>query len=946
MRNRLNNRVWIAVTLILVLCLTYIGMRGIILPSFALLEEQEMSENVERCRNMITSELKQLTVTAGDYAGWDEAYAFVQTGSPEFIKVNANPAIFYKLRLNLLVYTNSSGDIIYGKLVDWRSGIVRPLSPSLLKHFSQGSKLLSQSLGQQSIVSGLLQLPEGIMLVSSHAVLTSDYKGPSKGAMVVGRYLDAAEVAGLSELVKLPIVILPGSATSVAAALETKPDGSDVKIMLTDAATISGVLSLTDIYKAPVGELQVSVPRLIYRQGVAAVNTYFLLAALITTIIAALIAVFTGKLLKAELLLCESEEKYRAMIEAFDVYVYICSKDFLIEYMNEKLIQRTGRNATGEYCYKVLHNRDSVCDWCVNEQVFSGKSVCWEIKSPLDDRWYEVNNSPIYNTDGTISKQAMVMDITGRKQSEDALKKSEELYHSLVESSQDLIWKCDADGSLTYLNLAFEQVFGYEQNEMLGKRFSDFQTPETAANDFIEFKHLMEGHSIDAYETMLIGKSGNEIHLVLNALFTCDENGEIVGASGTAYDITGRKRAEKELQQAKIAAETANIAKSRFLSTMSHEIRTPMNGVIGMIELLQHTELTPEQNEFAESAKKASFELVHLLNDILDLSKIEAEKIELETSGFDLLLVISDSINLLTLQFLGKEVELTSSISSEVPTSLKGDAGRLRQIINNLVSNAIKFTPKGNVTLYVLKEAEDEQHTTLRFQVSDSGIGIAPEKLEHIFEPFTQADCSTTRNYGGTGLGLAICRRLAELMGGTIGVESVEGEGSTFWFTVVMEKQKIIPPPASPPGLEELETPSPGGGGLSTGNTVTPIRILLTEDDPRAQKIVPRLLKSYGYQVDVAGDGKAALQALASHNYALVLMDCMMPDMSGYQVTVVIRDPASAVLQHDIPIIALTGNAMKQDREECIAAGMNDHLAKPLILDDMLAKLDKWLDGR
>jgi len=547
--------------------------------------------------------------------------------------------------------------------------------------------------------------------------------------------------------------------------------------------------------------------------------------------------------------------------------------------------------------------------------------------------WTEIISTSERDALGAISGyHGIGRDITERKRAEEALRKSEALYHSLVETSQDLIWQCNADRVYTYLNLAWEQVLGYELDEMLGKKCSDFQTPENAARNLKKFSRLMEGHSVTGFETTYIGKSGREIHLVFNALFICDEKGEIVGASGTAYDITQRKQMEKELRQAKAAAEAANIAKSHFLATMSHEIRTPMNGVIGMIELLQHTELTPEQQEYSEIAKNSGFELVRLLNDILDLSKIEAEKIELEKTDFDLRPTVLDTMSLLLLQAREKGVKLTSTIDSAVPTTLNGDAGRLRQIIINLVGNAIKFTPKGVITLQIRNENEDDHFVTLRFLVRDSGIGIAVDKLEHIFEPFTQADSSTTRTYGGTGLGLAICKRLVELMGGSIGAESTEGQGSTFWFTVIMEKQTKARLPAYPIRGEER-------GNLCANG----IRILLTEDDPRAQKIVPKLLKSYGYQVDVAADGKGALQALESNDYALVLMDCMMPDMNGYEVTAVIRDPASAVRRHDIPVIALTGNAMKQDRDRCIAAGMDDHLPKPLILDDLLAKLENLL---
>lgn len=582
----------------------------------------------------------------------------------------------------------------------------------------------------------------------------------------------------------------------------------------------------------------------------------------------------------------------------------------------------------------------------LSEQFFEVRQINESLEERVKKRTAELD----------VANAELTAEVAERKQVEDALRKSESLYHSLVETSQDLIWQCDAEGRYIFLNLAWEHVLGYELDEMLGKKFSDFQNPDSAERDLQEFNWLMQGNSVDHYETMYKGKSGNEVYLVLNALFTSDIEGNIIGTSGTAYDITERKLMEEELRKAKAAAEAANIAKSRFLATMSHEIRTPMNGVIGMIQLLQHSDLTPEQHEYAESAIRSGTELVHLLNDILDLSKIEADKMTLEISDFDLQTVMYDTINILSYSARKKGVKLVSAIDSDVPKLFKGDACRLRQIVTNLVGNAVKFTSKGEVTLHIQKDSEDEHNATLRFMVRDSGIGIAPEKLEHIFQPFTQGDSSTTRTYGGTGLGLAICKQLVELMGGTIGVESVEGEGTTFWFTAVLEKSMDHIQPEVTPLLERgdsgcasqrqipLDPFMPQGVPIVKDEASAPLRILLTDDDLTAQKIVPRLLKPHGYTVDVAGNGKEALQALEANDYELVLMDCMMPEMNGYEVTAVIRDPVSAVRRHDIPIIALTGNVMKLDRDECIGAGMDDHLSKPLMLPNLLAMLEKWIE--
>ena len=283
-----------------------------------------------------------------------------------------------------------------------------------------------------------------------------------------------------------------------------------------------------------------------------------------------------------------------------------------------------------------------------------------------------------------------------------------------------------------------------------------------------------------------------------------------------------------------------------------------------------------------------------------------------------------------------KGLKLNARIDPDVPLLLKADESRLRQIITNLIGNAIKFTPTGTITLQIKTDGEDENHITLRFLVQDCGIGISPDKRELIFERFTQGDSSTTREYGGSGLGLTISRQLAEMMGGTIGVESSEGKGSLFWFTAVLEKT-----------TEEIHLPSPiekPSGEVSTEKaTGNAFRLLLVEDDPTNQLVTTSILAKYGYRVDSADNGREALRMLEHQDYALVLMDCMMPLMNGYEVTAVIRDQASAVRDHSLPVIALTANAMREDRDTCLAAGMDDYLSKPVDISDLLAILERWL---
>ncbi len=437
---------------------------------------------------------------------------------------------------------------------------------------------------------------------------------------------------------------------------------------------------------------------------------------------------------------------------------------------------------------------------------------------------------------------------------------------------------------------------------------------------------LLAGYTIDVTERKKMEES-----LLESAEKLLEQNDDLQMTQRKLQEqIEEYEKIQIMLNEAKIESEAANVAKSEFLANMSHEIRTPLNGVIGLSELLLITELTEEQRNYAEFIKKAGRNLVELTSDILDLSKIEAHKIELERVNFDLKDEITDTLTPFYHLTREKGVELLMHIGADVPLSLKGDAGRLRQIITNLVSNALKFTEKGSVLLAVSKAAEDDQQQTLRFMVSDTGIGIARGKMGMIFDPFTQADASTTRKYGGSGLGLNISRQLVEIMGGNIGVESVEGEGSTFWFTISLEKQME----------EEQAHVALSLAAIPIGNSN---RVLLAEDDLTNQLVTRSILEKFGYRVDVVNNGREALALLEKKEYALLLMDCMMPLMNGYEATEVIRDAASAVMNHTVPIIALTANAYQHDRDRCLAAGMNDYLSKPLEVSDLLAMLGKWL---
>ncbi len=529
--------------------------------------------------------------------------------------------------------------------------------------------------------------------------------------------------------------------------------------------------------------------------------------------------------------------------------------------------------------------------------------------------------------DGHVSGAVLVFrDTSERKRVQDTLEREHRRLHQIIVEAP--IPMALFDAQMRYLAHSQRWIQDYELGgqTILGRSHYDV-FPDIPERWKAIHARCLKGEVLTNPEDMFERADGSKIYLrwAVHPWYT------IEGEIGGLVMVTDRV---DDLVKARDAAlETARL-KSEFLANMSHEIRTPMNGVIGMTELLLRTELDAEQREFTETIRSSADTLLTILNDILDFSKIEAGRMEVERVPLDPRTPVKEVLDLLAEPARHKALEITRIVERDVPEYVLGDPVRLRQVLTNLIGNAIKFTARGEVKVTVrLEHAHGREQ--LYFSVTDTGVGILHEARNRLFQPFSQADGSTTRKFGGTGLGLSISKRLVELMGGEIGVESTFGAGSTFWFRLPVERAEFDGAPAAPKG----GTRAPARD--ERGERARP-RVLLAEDNVVNRRVATRMLENLGCAVDVAIDGRDALRAAGRSDYALILMDCHMPELDGLEATRELRRIEAGTERH-VPVVALTANAMGGDRQRCIEAGMDDYLSKPIEMAELERTIVRWI---
>lgn len=630
--------------------------------------------------------------------------------------------------------------------------------------------------------------------------------------------------------------------------------------------------------------------------------------------------------------------------------IIITDREGIIQYVNPAFTRVTGystQEVLGQDSRMLKSGQqDEALYREIGETIGSGR--LWHGRLCSTDKdgnvfWEDATIAPVQDEEGHITHFiAIKNDITKIVELEEKLSQKVKELEGIMEYAGVGIALIRSRTFLT-VNETLAKILNMPKEDIEGASTRILFSSEEEYESFgmIFYPALMRGESV-SYEMERLMPNGEKRWFQITATAINPGPIEAMKTVWIGNDITELKHLQIELQEQKLRAEEANRAKSAFLANMSHEIRTPLNGVIGMLSLLGSSSLDEEQKEYVQIAHSSAEALLFLINDILDISKIEAGRMEFDMVDFSLSDILEDFSRSFAIAAEKKGIKFTLDLSEDLPLCLKGDPGRLRQVLINLTGNALKFTEKGSIELSVELVEEEKDEAVIKFLVKDTGIGIPRDKLDLLFKKFSQVDASISRKFGGTGLGLAISKRLVELMGGRIGVESQAGKGSTFWFTVRLKKGSVDAGAGACAGEDTLKV-ARQAEARPAGDIRLRGRVLVVEDNPVNQKVVAGLLRRFGLRAEVVTNGKEAVEVLEMIPYDLVLMDIQMPVMDGISATRAIRQRDSRVINRQVPIVALTAHAFQEEISRFIAAGMNDYLPKPIERQRFIEVLTKWL---
>lgn len=623
-----------------------------------------------------------------------------------------------------------------------------------------------------------------------------------------------------------------------------------------------------------------------------------------------------------------AHERLRETLNAIESHLYVTDAETNeVLFANDCAMRDLGPDIVGRKCWDSLAGRSSPCPNCPlaeqkgNEQ--PNKPLVWESKAEESQRWFHNQTRQVDWDDGRKVQITLSTDITERKQSENEL----ERWGQIFKHTGMGVSVTDQQYELAMVNPAYARMHGYSPEELVGKQAQEL-FPEGYRSSLTEHIKLLEQRERYTFEMPRQRKDGSQFPAQIDVTNILAQDGDILYRVANIQDISERKEQEQQILAAKERAEAASRAKDEFLSNMSHEIRTPLNGIFGMLQLAQTAELDPELDEYVTTAMSTARNLKAILDDLLDLSRLEAGKMRLHPGPFALRDCLRTVLGNFSVQAQSKNLRLDSVVHRSVPPTLVGDDARVRQMLFNLVGNAIKFTPKGEVEVSATALPYSTQPGGLNvlLTVRDTGIGIPPEKVDLLFEEFTQMDGSFTRRYGGAGLGLGIVSRIVRMMQGTIAVESNPGTGTSIHLSL-------------PFALEQQECEI--GADICQIIKEQPLRILLAEDDRVSVLAMRRFLHRLGHAPSTAENGREALEILRSERFDAVLMDIQMPLLNGLELTRMIRDGEAGENNRDTHIIALTAHVMQEDREAFLDAGMDDYLAKPVDMDALCYALFK-----